>query len=66
MKRIAQTCDWYEGRGARVRTARNDYVCDVAGCNTPISRGDQYAHLSHGLRIGLEHFEPADIVEVAP
>lgn len=65
MKQIAQTCSWYEGRGAVVRTARADYLCDVAGCNTPISRGDQYAHLSHGLRIGLEHFEPADIIEVS-
>jgi hypothetical protein len=64
VRRIRLDAEWFEGRGAVIRTARADYLCDVAGCRIPIAKGTPYAHLKHGLRIGLEHIEPTDLEDV--
>ena len=62
----------YELRGGVVRKARRAYMCDHFGCESlftvrhpsawQIQPGAEYIHLSHGLRICLEHVDPADIV----
>ena len=54
----------YWMRGAEVRTARQNYLCDVAGCDREIVAGTSYAYVNDGIKACRMHFEPADIIEV--
>lgn len=65
-KRIKNTVDWYELRGAHVRVARQSRDCDMAehkeGWRGAIRPGDTYAWMSHGLNVCKLHYSPEDIV----
>lgn len=80
MRRIRADVPEYEMRNAVVRVATKPYFCDHFGCEPRtgwgsvsakpeerrIQPGDQYAYLSHGLKICARHYEASDVVEVTP
>ena len=76
MRRIRADHEAYEMRKAVVREARKPYLCDHFKCESfpkmwdratwKIQRGDQYAYLSHGLKICARHYLPTDVEEVTP
>ena len=66
MRRIRGDHEWQELRGASVFRARNDLQCDMHRCPVGhIKQGQSYARLSTQQRVCNQHWEPADIVEVA-
>lgn len=66
MRRLRADHETHELRNAEVRTARVDYTCDVHRCGKPIPARTSYAYVNTGLKMCRDHFEPADIIEVAP
>ena len=55
--RLPDTLPQYELRGADLRVARKDWPCDVFQCGATISKGQPYAHLSHGLKWCAKHLD---------
>ena len=66
MRRLRPDIDTYELRNALVYTARKDRPCDINGCGATIRAGLTYALINTGVDACNRHWEPADIVDVAP
>lgn len=64
MRRIRRDYEVYELRGARVRTAKAEYPCDIHACESTIPRGHPYAHISTGLRVCGRHWADTDVEDV--
>ena len=66
MRRIRADHPEFELRNALVYTARKDRPCDIHGCGATIRAGLTYALINTGVAACNRHWEPADIVDVAP
>jgi hypothetical protein len=77
-RRLRGDLEAYEMRGAAIRVARKAYLCDEFGCERALTAaimrpevrriqpGDQYAHISTGLKICALHYLPTDVEDVTP
>ena len=74
-KRLRKDIESYELRGAEVRVAKAEYLCDCFGCpNQPvrggvpigyaIPKGTRYAYVSTGLKICPVHFTDDEVEDV--
>lgn len=71
-KRIRKDAEDFELRGAEVRVASRDYLCDVFQCPAQpivggmptghaIPKGATYAHINTGIKVCSLHWLPEDV-----
>lgn len=74
MKRIKKDAESWELRGAEVRVASRDYLCDVFQCPAQpivggmptghaIPKGASYAHINTGIKVCSLHFSQEDVTD---
>jgi hypothetical protein len=67
-RRIRESCDTFELRGAEVRVARLRRPCDHPLCakhDIWIEEGDEYAYVSTGQAYCEYNYDKRDVVEVS-